>query len=268
MKKKLKPRRRKGVFSFLNKEMICYNLLKIFMLKSNESYRIISEDSSYSNQSGDIHFRLQKRPGVHSLITVDVSYNASNGEVRLKFFKSILPKNLGIESENIIKSRNYNALAIKSLILNWLEKEIIQGYKIHVVFMTEFPLFDYHKTLYVQSIGSTLAKDIVDDIFGKEALSNRPTELERFRQAFRSARHMCDCTLHCSVVSLATDKEVEHKGVMAGDIMATEIGNQIYRRLTPPAKPDNVVSRKQYYWETVVNFFSSLFSRGRKIPSY
>lgn len=265
MKKKLKPRRRKGVFSFFDKQTIFQTLLKNLIVSYNDHYYIVTEDSSFSN-SGDMHFRLNERPPrKHSIRAIDLFYNSSAQKVQLNFSQEILPKSLGRKNRiQTLQEHDLTARKVKSIIAEWFEKEKMQGYKFHVTFKTEFPLFDYNKTLYVESTGSTLAKDIVEDIFGKEALSNRPTEMDRFRQAFRSARHMCDCTLHCSVVSLATDREVEHNGNM----MATEIGNQIYRRLTPPAKPDSVVSRKQYYWETVVNFFSSFFSRDRKIPSY
>ena len=268
MKKKLKPEGPKGRFSFLNKQTIFRNLLKNTISKFNDHYRIDFDNSSYSDISGDLHFLLHERPyQKHSLRTMDLFYRRSTHEVTLTSSKSVLPKSLNPGGEGIaqtLKKGELHSVSVKSRIIDWFKNDRVPGYKFHVTFKTEFPLFDYNKTLYVESTGSTLAKDIVDDIFGKEAMSNRPTEMDRFRQAFRSARHMCDCTLHCSVVSLATDREVEHNGNM----MATEIGNQIYRMLTPPIKPDNIVNRRNYYWETVVNFFSSLFSRGRKIPSY
>lgn len=259
MKKNLKPTRRKGVFYFLNKQKVFHNLLKTLISGYSDHYRVIPEDSSCSNVSGDIHFRLEERPPcVHSTRTVDLFYRARRREIKLTFCKAVLPKGLSrencIKSVQILSSKETGAKTTRTMIKNWFKNEGMRGFKTNVIFCTEFPLFNYKKTFITETVGSTLAGTIADDIFISEVSRNSGAEVNKFQKMFRTEKQMCDSTLHCSVFSLDTDKKIEDASTM----MEIEIGHRIYQNLAPvePAK------KEQPRWK-IKDYFKNIFSAFR-----
>lgn len=234
---KIKRKPRKRMFPFFKKSPL--SLEKLFSnfinkLLVNKEVYCLTPEGVHNSKTSEILYAVVITTETKKFTIKHISFlfEKVKGTLTVTFYNGPVTRsneNNSVVKKQIIKFSNANVSAIKKSLKKWFGKDPVTRFKVDVSFQTEFPLFSYRNSFYVNSIGTTFASEVMQDIFKREISSKNKKEVRQFYEAYNSARQMTFNTLTTKVISLKTEEEMP----MAGQMLNAEIGNQVYESLAP-----------------------------------
>lgn len=138
-------------------------------------------------------------------------------------------------------------------VIPYEHKSVSEYKKVSVTFRTEFPLFFYNKTFYLEDeMGISDSDKIFEDIMDvaiKPAMAKYPKEVKRFYETYKNASYM----INQSIITCRI-KKGEEEFPEESLALSINLTNKLYEELTPQEHVKTVKDLQREYFMHIFDF--------------